>query len=162
MVRRRPTTVAPVDPYFLYAASNIGSFASLVLYPTLIEPALTLSTQTRMWSIGYTAAAVLTIVCAVVMWRRATDDGDRATAEADEAAEPVTWRRRARWIALAFVPSSLMLAVTAYLSTDVAAVPLLWVIPLALYLITFVVTFSTYAARSSRSATASSRWCCCT
>ncbi len=61
---------APVDPYFLYAASNVGSFASLVLYPTVIEPSLALSTQTRIWSIGYTAAVVLTIICAVVMWRR--------------------------------------------------------------------------------------------
>ena len=60
-----------VDPYFLYAASNIGSFASLVLYPTVIEPALALSTQTRVWSVGYAIAVTLTLVCAVVMWRRA-------------------------------------------------------------------------------------------
>jgi hypothetical protein len=137
---------APVDPYFLYAASNVGSFASLILYPTLIEPALALSTQTRVWSIGYSTAVLLTVVCAVVMWRQTaavTATGSDTSADA----ENVTWGRRLRWIALAFVPSSLMLAVTAYLTTDVAAVPLLWVIPLALYLITFVVTFSTYATR---------------
>src|SRR5688500_9011022 len=138
---------APVDPYFLYAASNVGSFASLLLYPTLIEPALALSTQTRVWSIGYSTAMLLTVACAVVMWRRTA--GVAATAPAAEAdTEVVTWRRRLRWIALAFVPSSLMLAVTAYLTTDVAAVPLLWVIPLALYLITFVVTFSAYGPRA--------------
>ncbi len=136
---------APVDPYFLYAASNVGSLASLILYPTLIEPALALSTQTRVWSIGYSAAVVLTVVCAIVMWRRTA--GAAAPASAADPTEDVTWGRRLRWIALAFVPSSLMLAVTAYLTTDVAAVPLLWVIPLALYLITFVVTFSTYATR---------------
>ena len=162
MVRLGPRR-APVDPYFLYAASNVGSFASLVLYPTVIEPALALSTQTRMWSIGYAVAVALTSSArsscgaarhGVVAATPATGRG---------ASETVTWSRRARWIALAFVPSSLMLAVTAYLSTDVAAVPLLWVIPLALYLITFVVTFSTYVdARSSRCAIASSRWCCCT
>ena len=136
---------APIDPYFLYAASNVGSFASLVLYPTLIEPALALSTQTRVWSIGYSTAVLLTVACAVVMWRRS--DGGQLPADATDAvSEHVTWGRRLRWIALAFVPSSLMLAVTAYLTTDVAAVPLLWVIPLALYLITFVATFSTYAA----------------
>src|SRR5687768_3948854 len=106
---------APVDPYFLYAASNVGSFASLLLYPTLIEPALALSTQTRVWSIGYSTAMLLTVACAVVMWRRTA--GVAATAPAAEAdTEVVTWRRRLRWIALAFVPSSLMLAVTAYLT----------------------------------------------
>jgi hypothetical protein len=137
----------PVDPYFLYAASNVGSFASLILYPTLIEPALALSTQTRVWSIGYSTAVLLTVVCAVVMWRRAPDGRPATAAATAEDAEDVTWGRRLRWIALAFVPSSLMLAVTAYLTTDVAAVPLLWVIPLALYLITFVVTFSAHATR---------------
>ena len=138
---------AQVDPYFLYAASNIGSFASLVLYPTVIEPSLALSTQTRIWSFGYTAAVVLTIICAIVMWRRVSVVATHSPAAVEEGAGAVTWSRRVRWIALAFVPSSLMLAVTAYLSTDVAAVPLLWVIPLALYLITFVVTFSTYSTR---------------
>jgi hypothetical protein len=137
---------APVDPYFLYAASNVGSLASLILYPTLIEPALALSTQTRVWSIGYSAAVLLTVVCAIVMWRRTAGAAPAAAANA-AGMEDVTWGRRLRWIALAFVPSSLMLAVTSYLTTDVAAVPLLWVIPLALYLITFVVTFSTYATR---------------
>ena len=137
---------APVDPYFLYAASNVGSLASLILYPTVIEPALALSTQTRVWSIGYSAAVVLTVVCAIVMWRRTAGTAAAASESAADT-EDVTWGRRLRWIALAFVPSSLMLAVTSYLTTDVAAVPLLWVIPLALYLITFVVTFSTYSTR---------------
>ena len=136
-----------VDPYFLYAASNIGSFASLVLYPTVIEPALALSTQTRVWSIGYAIAVTLTLVCAVVMWRRTPGAFAEPAASSDADIEVVTWSRRARWIALAFVPSSLMLAVTAYISTDIAAVPLLWVVPLAIYLITFVVTFSSYAPR---------------
>ncbi|HVG53472.1 MAG TPA: fused MFS/spermidine synthase [Vicinamibacterales bacterium] len=135
-----------VDPYFLYAASNVGSFASLLLYPSVIEPALALSTQTRLWSLGYSAAVVLTVVCAVVMWRRAPRVTD-PTPQMDAGSDVVTWSRRVRWIALSFVPSSLMLAVTAYLSTDVAAVPLLWVIPLALYLVTFVVTFSSWSGR---------------
>jgi hypothetical protein len=138
----------PVDPYFLYAASNVGSFASLILYPTVIEPVFALSTQTRAWSIAYSVAAALTVVCAAVMWRRAQAVNGPSSDQADTSAEVITWRRRARWVALAFVPSSLMLAVTAYLSTDVAAMPLLWVIPLALYLATFVITFSTYSTRS--------------
>ena len=136
----------PIDPYFLYAASNVGSFASLVLYPTVVEPAFALSTQTRIWSAAYSVAVALTVVCAVVMWRRAQGVVTSSAEDADVTGT-ITWRRRCRWIALAFVPSSLMLAVTAYLTTDVAAVPLLWVIPLALYLITFVITFSTYSAR---------------
>ena len=135
-----------VDPYFLYAASNIGSFASLMLYPTVVEPTLALSTQTRAWSFGYAAAVILTLTCALVMWRRGGHTETAHDAVTDDAR--VTFGRRLRWIALAFVPSSLMLAVTAYLTTDVAAVPLLWVVPLALYLITFVVTFSTYAERA--------------
>ena len=137
----------PVDPYFLYAASNVGSFASLVLYPTLIEPSLTLSAQTLIWSTGYAIAVALTVLCSVVMWRRTivASNGPTTAEPTDDAV--VTWSRRARWIALAFVPSSLMLAVTAFLSTDVAAVPLLWVVPLALYLLTFVLTFSPSATR---------------
>jgi hypothetical protein len=136
-----------VDPYFLYAASNIGSFASLVLYPTVIEPVLALSTQTRVWSVGYAIAVTLTLVCAIVMSRRTPGAFSEPAASTGADIEVVTWSRRARWIALAFVPSSLMLAVTAYISTDIAAVPLLWVIPLAIYLITFVVTFSSYSPR---------------
>lgn len=135
-----------VDPYYLYAASNVGSFASLILYPTVIEPALALSTQTRLWSIGYAIAVLLTLMCAAVMWIRASQPSE-TTPRATSATDTVSWGRRARWIALAFVPSSLMLAVTAYLSTDIAAVPLLWVIPLSLYLVTFVITFSAYAGR---------------
>jgi hypothetical protein len=138
---RRGTTV---DPYFLYAASNVGSFASLILYPVVIEPALTLSAQRQVWSIGYAVAVALTLLCAVVMWRRAPRS-IRITPERVSDTDVVTWKRRARWIALAFVPSSLMLAVTAYLSTDVAAIPLLWVLPLGLYLMTFVIAFSRYS-----------------
>jgi hypothetical protein len=137
----------PVDPYFLYAASNVGSFASLILYPTVVEPVFALSTQTRIWGVGYSIAAAVTIVCAVVMWRRAPMTAGVAAEQPDGATGVVTSARRVRWIALAFVPSSLMLAVTAYLSTDVAAVPLLWVIPLALYLVTFVITFSMHGRR---------------
>jgi hypothetical protein len=92
-------------------------------------------------------AVALTLVCAVVMWRRTPGTFSEPAASSGEDADIVTWSRRARWIALAFVPSSLMLAVTAYISTDIAAVPLLWVVPLAIYLITFVVTFSSYAPR---------------
>ena len=134
-----------IDPYLLYAASNVGSFASLLLYPSVIEPGLTLSRQTALWGVGYGLAVSLTVLCAIVMWRRAPVDGNNAGAEPAGSDTTVSMARRGRWIALAFVPSSLMLAVTSYLSTDIAAVPLLWVVPLALYLVTFVITFSQYA-----------------
>src|SRR5688500_7020268 len=117
------------DPYFLYAASNAGSLLVLLAYPFLIEPRLGLVEQSQMWSIGYVVFAVLSVACAVVILRRAP-----ARLEPDpnpaELAVPVpgpTWRTRARWIILVAVPSALSLGATAYISTDIAAVPLLWI-----------------------------------
>lgn len=140
------------DPYFLYAASNVGSLAALLAYPTLIEPNLRLADQSRLWALGYVLLTGLLVGCAAVVWR------SRASIVADEAAtlaavatvEPVQIERipalrRARWVLLAFVPSSLMLGVTTYLTTDVAPMPLLWVVPLAVYLLTFVIAFGTRA-----------------
>ena len=127
------------DPYFLYAASNIGSLAGLLLYPGLVEPTLRIRDQVLVWSFGYAVFAVMAITCAVILWRRPVVQEVHL---AVPAAEEVGWVRRVRWVALAFAPSSLMLAVTTYVSTDVAAVPLLWVVPLALYLLSFVLAFN--------------------
>jgi len=140
------------NPYALYAASNAGSFLGLLAFPTVLEPTLRLGQQSRLWSIGYVLAAGLTWVCVAYVIRHARRD---VQAPADElhptpradvgapvgrgAPGPVD---RLRWVALAFVPSSLLLGVTTYLTTDVAAVPLLWVAPLALYLLTFVIVFA--------------------
>jgi hypothetical protein len=132
------------DPYFLYAASNMGSLLALVAYPSLIEPTMRLGDQSRRWAIGYTLFVVAAFACAAIVWRgRPTNrDDERSAASADEteADAPSLWRR-ARWVVLSFIPSSLMLACTSYLSTDLAAVPLLWTVPLALYLLTFVIAF---------------------
>ncbi|KAB8146077.1 hypothetical protein F8S13_01255 [Chloroflexia bacterium SDU3-3] len=131
------------DPYPLYAASNVGSMLALLAYPTLIEPALRLGDQSRIWAGGYVLLAGLTLACALVVWRGAgvvvppADAPERDTS----SRQPITMLRRARWVLLAFVPSSLMLSVTAYLSTNIAPVPLLWTIPLALYLLTFILLF---------------------
>ena len=134
------------DPYFLYAASNLGSLLALLMYPIAIEPALPLRMQSRVWSIGYAAFVLLACVSVAAGWRRAArpvpasaSDGGR-----DEtiARAPLDWKRRFTWIALSFIPSSLMLAVTTYFSTDIAPVPLFWIAPLSLYLLTFVVAFS--------------------
>jgi len=136
------------DPYFLYVASNAGSLAALIGYPLLVEPFFGLSFQSRYWSVGYFAFAALIAVCGAVVASRSRD---RVTAlsnpvkqsQAPESPTPVlTWPRRLRWLLLAFVPSSLMLSVTTYVSTEIAPIPLLWVIPLALYLITLILAFA--------------------
>ncbi|HEY7654772.1 MAG TPA: hypothetical protein VIG07_18290 [Methylomirabilota bacterium] len=153
------------DPYFLYAASNLGSMLALLGYPTLVEPRLHVQgsswlTQTALWSIGYAGLAGLTLLCALTLWRRparaaAASNAPPSTPSADPAPpastiERVTWARRLSWIALAFVPSSLLLGVTTYITTDLAAVPLLWVLPLAIYLLTFILAFGRWPLRLHR------------
>jgi hypothetical protein len=126
------------DPYFLYAASNIGSFGALFAYPFLIEPLLRLKTQTNFWAAGFWAFAICITVC--VLARRT----NLATPQPELPASSVgtiELKTILKWIALSFVPSSLMLGVTTYITTDVASIPLLWVAPLALYLLTFVIAF---------------------
>jgi hypothetical protein len=134
------------DPYFLYAASNIGSFLALLSYPILIEPFISLSVQTWLWAAGFIVLILLIAASGYLLWQSADKaptnvPATATTADAAEAAPP-TWGNVVRWVFLAAVPSGLLVAVTAHISTDVAAVPLLWVIPLALYLLTFVIVFS--------------------
>jgi hypothetical protein len=133
------------DPYFLYAASNLGSLGALLAYPFLIEPWLPLLRQARVWSAAYDGLVVLMVACAVFVWRFAAP----APAPIESAPAP-SWPLRLRWVALAAVPASLMLSVTGYLTMDVAAVPLLWIGPLALYLLTFVLAFSARGAAIGR------------
>ncbi len=146
------------DPYFLYAASNLGSMLSLLSYPVLVEPALELQQQSRLWAAGYGAVIVLMTACIVFLWRSTgressrVDPGSSETPEKLEAAGSGSVNQsvsgllashlRLRWIMLAFVPSSLMMSVTNYLTADIAAVPLLWVIPLSLYLLSFILVFA--------------------
>lgn len=148
------------DPYFLYAASNLGSMVGLLGYPVLIEPYLTLAAQSRAWAAGFALLAAMTLGCAVLLWRRGAEPataGHAPTSLAGQAlAEPLPGSgaaapvgagapdaaQRFRWLALSFAPSSLLLGVTTFISTDLAAVPLLWVVPLALYLLTFVLVFA--------------------
>ena len=124
-------------PWALYAASNLGSFAGLIAYPLLAEPLLALRTQALWWSAGY---AVLIALIALAAWSRR---GLRAqTAVSAGPAEPIPARRIALWLVLAAVPSGLMLSTTTHLTTDLFAMPLLWVIPLGLYLLSFVPAFA--------------------
>src|SRR6266853_1291400 len=138
------------DPYFLYAASNLGSMLALLGYPTLVEPHLHLQgstwlTQTALWSLGYATLAVLIALCALTLWWKPAPAPAPAVAETESAPAPAEkrprWPRRIHWVVLAFVPSSLLLGVTTYITTDLAAVPLLWVLPLAIYLLTFILAF---------------------
>lgn len=142
---------AAKDPYFLYAASNAGSMLSLLAYPILLEPQLTLETQSTYWAYGYGALIVAILGCASLLWKNSQGPQEQMTlaTDAESAAGPrfelsaqVGFGRRMRWIALSFVPSSLMLGVTTYLTSDVASVPLFWIVPLALYLLTFILVFA--------------------
>lgn len=126
------------DPYFLYGASNVGSFAALIAYPLLLEPMLTVSAQTRAWTIGFVLLAATIGACAWVAMR---SPSGRVEERASGASPKPRAGERLAWIALAAVPSGLLVSVTQHISTDVAAAPLLWVAPLALFLLTFVLVF---------------------
>ncbi len=167
---------AAEDPYFLYRASNLGSVLGLLAYPLAVEPTIRLAEQGRVWSAGYGLLVVLVAACAAVVWRsrpaapaadptgaadstttgEATEVPDRATTPdaSDQAASRNDGRisptRRLRWIGLAFVPSSLMLGVTATITTDIAPLPLLWAMPLSLYLVSFILVFSPGARMARR------------
>ncbi|HEX4736411.1 MAG TPA: fused MFS/spermidine synthase [Allosphingosinicella sp.] len=124
------------EPWALYAASNIGSFAGLLSYPLLFEPLLSLREQSFVWSLGYALLVLLVALCALTIPR------DRIEQAPAREGAPPTLRRILCWIALAAVPSGLMLSTTTHLTTDIVAVPLLWVVPLGLYLLSFVVAFA--------------------
>ncbi|MEO8876761.1 MAG: hypothetical protein ABI461_14305, partial [Polyangiaceae bacterium] len=133
------------DPYFLYGASNLGSMLSLAAYPALIEPHFGLFEQASTWRWGYCAFVAMVAVCAVAVLRADVRTGPASAATAPTtvvAPASIATMRRLRWILLAFVPSSVLLSVTTYITTDIAPVPLFWVIPLGIYLATFVLVFA--------------------
>ncbi|MPZ39343.1 MAG: class I SAM-dependent methyltransferase [Rhizobiales bacterium] len=130
------------DPYFLYAASNVGSFLALIAYPVAVEPFVRLGDQTWLWTAGYYLLIAMVAGCSLLMLRSPNRLPDAVASDTTPAVTP-SWRDAAIWVALAAVPSGLLIAVTAHISTDVAAVPLFWTIPLAIYLLTFVIVFQT-------------------
>ena len=145
------------EPYFLYAASNLGSMLALIGYPTLVEPYLpmrgtgALMSQVNLWTVGYALLCLLLFACHTAL------HGSRPTAARFSASKPAAYvdpapsrAVRLRWIALAFVPSSLMLGITTYITMDIAAIPLLWVLPLSLYLLSFVIVFGWLAGLVSQ------------
>ena len=143
------------DPYFLYSASNAGSLLALLSYPILLEPNLTLRSQSLMWTAGYVLLLLFVGLCGLVVWKSrqaseptvaqndpmAASFADGLVAETQHK-NSIQLRQRVRWLLLAFVPSSLMLGVTNFISTDIASVPFLWIIPLSLYLLSFVLAFA--------------------
>jgi hypothetical protein len=138
------------DPYLLYAASNAGSFAALLAYPFVIEPVLGLRAQSLACVGGYAALSLALILCVALLYGASQGDGASA-ARQDAGARPrVVWRDRLVWVGLSSVPSGLLVAVTAHLSTDVAAAPLLWTAPLALFLLTFILAFRDRPPLSAR------------
>ena len=147
----------PRDPYWLYALSNGGSLASLLAYPLLIEPHLGLSVQRQAWLLGF-AVLVGLIVLSAARLRAGigqalaagghTVETLRGVRPVLDAADHLTWRRRIRWLALAAIPAGLLSAVTNFVTTDLISAPLLWVVPLAVYLASFVVAFSDRGRRA--------------
>ena len=131
------------DPYFLFAVSNAGSLVGLLSYPLLLEPNLSLSFQTRLWVVAYVVFSALTLGCVLVLWRSSRSETNLVKdAAVNDRQSPVSLKRRLYWVLLAFIPSSLLFGVTTYITTEIAPTPLLWTIPLALYLVTFVLAFA--------------------
>lgn len=136
------------DPYFLYATSNLGSLVALLAYPLLMERVLPVTLQSRIWTQGYIVLIVMVSFCAVIVWRTAkagqpalTKTSTEVTTVIELSSNPAL-TQRLWWVFLAFVPSSLMLGVTTHITTNLAPLPLLWVIPLAIYLMTFIFVFA--------------------
>ncbi|MEK6634478.1 MAG: fused MFS/spermidine synthase [Nitrospirota bacterium] len=147
------------DPYFLYAASNAGSMLGLLGYPLLIEPWLPLRgtqrlTQTMLWSFGYGVLVVLIGACAWFVRHAQKSRGTKAALGLDQPAvaplSPLQTSTLVRWVVLAFIPSSLLLGATTHVTLNVAAIPLLWVVPLALYLLSFIIVFAKWPAANHR------------
>lgn len=135
----RTAAASAGDPYFLYAASNAGSLIALLAFPLLLEPTLRIRTQNSVWAVAFVIAVI--VAAATALWSRRPAPAVVAAAE-DEA--PPRLRELARWALLAAVPSSLLMGATTYITSDIAPVPLLWVVPLGLYLLTFILAFGWY------------------
>ncbi|MBS2016281.1 MAG: fused MFS/spermidine synthase [Deltaproteobacteria bacterium] len=144
------------DPYHLYAASNAGSLLALLAYPLVIEPLLPTGVQNRAWAYGYVVLAALLGTCAWLARSAAyaadphASSSDLPSDRAQEEAAPIATATIARWVLYAFVPSGLLLGTTSWITTDVSPAPLLWVVPLALYLVTFIVAFGSWSGRLPR------------
>ena len=156
LLQRWFAELGETDPYHLYAASNAGSMLALLGYPFVVEPLLPVGAQSKALHAAYAAYTILLVVCATSTFRKHSPPRIEATpappavrAAAHDSERPFLveppagkrWPQRLVWIALAFAPSSLLLGATEYITTDIASIPLLWVVPLAAYLASFIVAF---------------------
>jgi hypothetical protein len=134
----RTTHTNAANPYFLYSASNIGSLGALIAYPFIVEPLVGLRMQALLWSGGFMVLAACIAGCGFMMLRSSA-----SMAVTNNSVEPssVTWKDRSWWIFMSFVPSALLVAWTNHITTDIASAPFLWLPPLVLFLLTFVLVF---------------------
>ncbi len=132
-----------IDPYFLYGASNLGSLIALLAYPFLVEPVLGLSRQAGVWTSGFLVLSVLIAVCGYLVAPSADTETKVASPTTNTVADfaSVTWSRTLGWVWLSAIPSGLLVSFTSYVTTDIASAPFLWVIPLAVFLGTFILVF---------------------
>lgn len=131
------------DPYFLYSASNAGSLLALIAFPFLIEPRVGVAAQSRLWSTGYVGLLTLLALTAFSLWQRPKNFGTEEEFEPEMAGVfPPSRNTRLYWVAAALVPSGLMLAVTNHVTSNVGSVPFVWIVPLAIYLLTFIRAFA--------------------
>lgn len=130
------------DPYFIYAASNVGSFVGLLSYPFVIEPFLSLKSQGVLWGVVFVVYLLFLSFCFLQV-----KSSNKVKPAKRLLSDSIPTTRKLKWVFLAFVPSSLMLGMTTYIATDVGSFPLLWIIPLAIYLLTMIIAF----ARTKRS-----------
>jgi hypothetical protein len=144
------------DPYFLYSASNSGSLLSLLMFPALFEPLMGLRSQTQLWTGVYALLIVLVLSAAILVWKHPVQELGLPHRE-DRALAPA-WKTRAYWLAAAFVPSALMIATTNHISVNLSSVPFLWVVPLAAYLLTFMIAFGKSVRASATRYSVLSRW----
>jgi hypothetical protein len=144
----RSTSTSQADPYFLYAASNAGSLLGLLAYPFLLEPLFSIKKQGYVWSACFGLFVVLTSFCALILWKESNhSNADRTSPQPSRHSDAsrishIGKGTLAKWLFLAFLPCSLLLSVTVYLTADVASLPLLWVVPLGVYLMTYILAFS--------------------
>lgn len=125
------------NPFFLFAAANAGSLIALAAYPAFFEPEFNLEKQAQLWSWGFAILFVLVFLCGIIACRSDSEDVIKKACGTQPGFKDIF-----KWVLFAFVPSSLMLAVTQYITTDLMPMPLFWVIPLMIYLLSFIFSFS--------------------
>src|SRR5579885_896277 len=135
-------SIAAADPYFLYASSNTGGIAGLLAYPFLIEPNFHLTQQSQLLQFVYFAFAVLTTVCGVLVHRSKTAIENPISVQDNTESEQFSLYQKLRLLVLTAIPSALVLALTTFVTTDLCSLPLFWIIPLFIYLVSFIIAFS--------------------